>query len=273
MTRILQPFRILAIVTMIFIYLAHMAVVWVAVRERWRKVILANRILRQYCRVGLWILGVRVNPIDSGKMPSTNVLMVGNHLSYLDVLVICSVKPSCFVTSMEIKRTPGLGIICQMAGSLFVDRQNKNNILNEISELREGLENGVNIAIFPEATSTNGERILRFRRPLYTAAVAALKPIVPFCLNYARVGGHPINTVTRDKVMWYGDMDFVPHLWALSGAGGVEVDLHFLPALIPSADSDTTELAARSQAEVEKVFRPVPNNAEGPRDREPSATV
>jgi hypothetical protein len=58
-------------------------------------------------------------------------------------------------------------------------------------------------------------------------------------------------------VFWYGDMDFAPHLWALAGAGGVEVDLHFLPAIAADGAKDPSELAILSQTAVEKVFRPV----------------
>ena len=175
----------------------------------------------------------------------------------MDVLVISSQLPACFVTSKEIKETPFLGQISQMSGALFVERRNKLNIHNEISEIREGLQIGLNVAIFPEATSTNGEQILRFRRPLYLAAIDAGCPVLPFCLNYVRVGGQPINAVTRDKIMWYGDMAFLPHLWALSGSGGIELDLHFLPRIPTTLKMDASALAEQSQHAVEAVFQPV----------------
>jgi len=113
------------------------------------------------------------------------------------------------------------------------------------------------VAIFPEATSTNGEQILRFRRPLYMSAIEASKPVVPFCLNYRMVGGVPINLQTRDSVFWYGDMDFASHLWRLAGSGGVNVDLIFLSALETGQQVDPGQLAELSQKAVEAVFKPV----------------
>ena len=89
------------------------------------------------------------------------------------------------------------------------------------------------------------------------AAVDAAAPVIPFCLNYRAVGGLPIDRQTRDLVFWYGDMDFVPHLWALAGSGGVSVDLHFLPALPVDGVKDPSELANLSQMAVERVFSPV----------------
>lgn len=249
--------RVTAIFVLIFIFLTHMGLVWLFVRERWRRIRLSNQILGVYTHWGLWVFRVKVRAIDKAHIENLgNALFVGNHLSYLDVLVISSQQPACFVTSKEIKATPFLGLICQMAGCLFVERRNKFGIHKEVAELSEGLRHGLNVAIFPEATSTNGTGILRFRRPLYIAAIDAKRPIVPFCLNYRTVGGEPINSVSRDSVMWYGDMPFASHLWALTSSGGIEVDLHFLPPIEPVREPG--ELAADSQRAVESVFLPVP---------------
>lgn len=243
------------------IFLTHMAGVWLLVRKRWRRVRWSNYLLGYYTRWGLKVLKVRVHTqglIEIARV--TKGLFVGNHLSYMDVLAIASHVPFCFVTSMEIKETPVLGWLCQMAGCLFVERRNKVNIHNEISEIREGLQLGLNVAIFPEATSTNGEQVLRFRRPLFVAAIDAGRPVIPFCLNYRLVGGQRIDRRLADKVMWYGDMAFVPHLWALASSGGVDVDLIFLPPIATELAMDPVALAARSQAVVESVFVPVPKD-------------
>lgn len=258
MRRILQPFRFIAIVFMILVFLAVMGVVFLCLRDRWRRVWWSNQILSAFCALGLFLLSVKVNPtFEDGVGKVQSGLYVGNHLSYLDVLVICSVRPSCFVTSVEVRDTPGLGLICRMAGCLFVERRNKLKLRDEVIEISEGLRAGLNVAIFPEATSTNGEQILRFRRPLYIAAIEACMPVVPFCLNYSHVGLKPIDQDTRDKVFWYGDMDFIPHLWALAGSGGVKVDLHFLKPIYPRPDAEPGDLAQRSQAQVEAVFHAI----------------
>jgi hypothetical protein len=90
---------------------------------------------------------------------------------------------------------------------------------------------------------------------LFMSAVASGRPVLPFCLNYRRVGGDPINLVTRDKVFWYGDMSFAPHLWALSGSGGVDVDLHFLSPIEVNLAVGPTELAERSHASIASQYQ------------------
>jgi 1-acyl-sn-glycerol-3-phosphate acyltransferase len=256
MRRLLQPVRFVAIFVMILFYLVHMSLIWALHRDRWRRVRRANELLMLWSRVGLKILNVKVNTVGFENLNNIgNTLFVGNHLSYLDVLVISSRVPACFVTSMEIRRTPLLGQICMMAGCLFVDRRSRANLRSEVRELSEGLAWGVNVAIFPEGTSTNGTEVLRFRRPLFMSAVASGRPVLPFCLNYRRVGGDPINLVTRDKVFWYGDMSFAPHLWALSGSGGVDVDLHFLSPIEVNLAVGPTELAERSHASIASQYQ------------------
>lgn len=258
MTKLLQPIRFFAVLFCIFVYLAHMSLVWMMYRNRWKRVRRANELLTSWVRLGLWLLNVRVNVLGEENLTQVrSALYVGNHLSYLDVLVIASRIPVCFVTSMEVKRAPLLGQIVTMAGCLFVDRKTRANLRSEVKDITDALAAGLNVAIFPEATSTNGEQILRFKRPLYMAPIASGRPVVPFCLNYHSVGGAPINQVSRDKVFYYGDMNFGPHLWEMAGAGGIVVDLHFLKPMLPEISDGPSELAEKSRASIEQVFKPV----------------
>jgi len=150
-------------------------------------------------RLMLKLLGIeveyKVSPLFSSE---ANYLMVANHLSYLDVMILAAKFPSCFVTSQEVRKTFFLGHLTQLAGCLFVDRKNKKNLRNEISELRQALVDGINVTVFPEATSTNGEEILRFKRPLFEASVATKKSILPITINYESVIGQEFNPWNSD---------------------------------------------------------------------------
>lgn len=264
MRSILAPLRVFGVFLIVVTFLLHMSCVWFIIRDRWRRLRWSNSFLQHYARVACFVLGLRVNPIGLENLRDVKSgLYVGNHLSYTDVLAISSVVPACYVTSQEIRQTPLLGQICLLAGCLFVERRNKMNIRNEVSEIRRGLNLGLNITIFPEATSTNGEQVLRFRKPLFLSGIDAGTTVVPFCLNYRTVGGEPVVLANRDNVFWYGDMDFVPHLWRLARSGGVGLDLHFLKPIKTNPDMDATSLAEQSQAEVESVFRPIKKD-EGP---------
>lgn len=196
-----------------------------------------------YSKIMLRILGINVS-FKGGEFPEENCLIVSNHLSYLDVIVLASKIPTAFVTSKEIKKTPFLGEIVKLAGCLFVDRKNRSNLKEEISELKEGLLNGLNVTVFPEATSTNGDEVLRFRRPLFEAAKESNKNILPLTINYKTISHKEVSSENRDIVCWYGLMDFLPHFLKLLEEKEVSVEVSVGELISPYGDS--LELAKKS---------------------------
>lgn len=250
--------RFAMVLLIIVSFLLIESLVWVVTRKKWLRTLRYTKILTLWCRWACWTLNLHVT-IPPGKepQPHNGVLYVGNHLSYLDVITIAGRIHTCFVTSVEIKETPVLGQICQMAGCLFVERRSKFKIAKEIGELGEGLQHGLAVTIFPEATSTNGAEVLRFRRPLFLSAVQAEKPIAPICVNYRFIDGEPVTVKNRDIVFWYGDMDFVPHLWKVCGTNRIDVELSFFPVIMPKTEQDPAELAESSHAVVAKAFSPI----------------
>lgn len=210
-----------------------------------------------YSRLLLRILGIKTDFKNFQKIDQDeNYLMVSNHLSYLDVLVLASKLPACFVTSLEIKQTPFLGQLCSLAGCLFVDRKNRSGLKGEINELRDALKSGLNVIVFPEATSTGGSEVLRFKRPLFESSVATSKPILPVTINYQFISKQPVSLNNRDVVCWYGEMDFFPHFLTLLEQTEIKVEIilnqPFLPEFLP-----TQELALKSHQLISSSFRPL----------------
>ena len=248
--------KFLTIFVLILFYMAAASVVWlVPSLNSWKKRKACAWILHKMSRWGCWVLDLEVEargPTDNTA--SESALITSNHLSYTDILLISAHTPTCFVTSLDIKRTPFLGQICMLAGCLFVDRKSRTNLPKEINEVTEGLKHGLNVTIFPEATSTNGEGVLRFRRPLFNAAIFAQVPVWPICINYQSIDGREVDVQTRDQVCWYGDMDFVTHLWKLCRAKQVKVSLELRPKIVSLGSSDQ-ELAETAHQQVVSVFR------------------
>lgn len=183
-----------------------------------------------------------------------NYLIVSNHLSYLDVLIIASKLPSCFVTSTEVKASLFLGQLTSLGGCLFVNRKDRRNLKNEVKELRDVLRDGLSVTIFPEATSTNGEGVLKFKRPLFEASLSTNKPILPLTINYRKISSRKIDEKNRDLICWYGGMSFFPHFMELLSHRKIEVDMHlsepFLPGFLP-----ILELAYLSHQKVSASFQ------------------
>lgn len=143
-----------------------------------------------------------------------NHLVISNHVSYTDILVLSSVHPFVFITSTEMADNPVLGDITRCGGSLFTNRKKYASLPQEINNFSAALTQGFDLMLFPEGTSTNGETIKDFRKSLFQTSITAQKPILPICVKYKTLDGKPITTqAQRDIVCWYGDMTFVPHFW------------------------------------------------------------
>lgn len=214
-------------------------------------------VVSRYCRGGCALLHTKINVIDPPP-PERNFLLVGNHLGFLDILVLASIKPSLFVTSVEMKETPFLGTLCEMGGCLFVERRSRSNILNEMGEMREALQQGFSVVLYPEGTSGNGLQVLPFKKTLLTSAARTEVPIKVMVLNYRRINGEKISNKWRDYVCWYGDMTFVSAIWRLFCLRSIEVDLSFHDEIPVATEDDRHHVAARAQAIVEKHFDPIP---------------
>lgn len=192
-----------------------------------------------------------------GRKPTGAHMVVANHVSYLDAVVLAAHLPGCFVTSVEVQQTPGLGLICELGGCLFVERRRKDTLYGEMRQAAEALRQGVNLIVFPEATSTDGSAVRAFKPGLFRAALAAERPILPAAVSYVSIDGEPVSRRNRDTVMWYGDMTFLPHLWALAGKRKVVVRVALRETLSEAPGAGARELAHLSRASILEAYEPV----------------
>lgn len=210
-----------------------------------RKII--RKIVSRFANWTRWFMGVRVNRIIEEEFNKDEAyLIVSNHLSYTDMLAITSYYPCCFVTSVEMKNIPFLGQICILAGCVFVERRNKKNLGAEVQEITDALKSGLSVVVFPEATSTNGEEVIRFRRPLFRSAIDSGVKVKPLTINYRTLEGEPVTLKNRDFVFWYGDMTFPDHLWGVFKSRFIDVDLTVGKGIEVSQFEDHAELAEKS---------------------------
>lgn len=214
-----------------------------------------TKIIAVTCQCGLWIFNIRVIRDNIKPLPE-NYLLVSNHLSYVDVLVLSSLFRTSFVTSHEMRKTPFLGQLCQFGGCLFVDRKNRRGLSAEVEELAKTLRQNVPVTIFPEATSTNGEAVRPFRKPLFQAALMANVKVLPVCLNYERLDGEKISLKNRDSVFWYGDFPFFGHALKLFAADELIVRVTAFH-LINVENKDKYQLTSEVQNLIESRYRQV----------------
>ncbi len=136
------------------------------------------------------ILGLRVRL--RGTLPKQPVLLVCNHISWLDIPVLGSVLPVSFLSKIEIRRWSLLGILAARSGTLFIERGGRNAANHAAEQIAFRLRRGDSIAIFPEGTTTDGYGMRRFHPRLFGGAMHAEADIQPAAIRYLHPSGvHP----------------------------------------------------------------------------------
>src|ERR1051325_1739163 len=198
--------------------------VWLSVwrpRKKWR---IVAHMTRRFVAVLRAIVGIKITVQgDLDILDIEGAYITANHLGYLDGFVLGGLFPSIFVTKSEVRRWPVIGLWTALCGSVYIDRERKGKITLAVEEIVERLNQKANILIFPEGTSTNGEHLLPFQTAPFAAPLRAHAPVVPLTIIYRRIDGEPVSAKNRDKVYWYGDMDFMPHFWGVMGMKRIEV--------------------------------------------------
>jgi len=214
----------------------------------------------KWCQRALKIMDfeIDVRGLEKLDLDHKNYLFVSNHMSYLDILIFSSALPSVFVTSVDMGEVFFLGTLAEMGGSIFVERRNRQRIDRDISNMTETLRKGFNIVIYPEGTSTNGQKLLPFKKSLLMSAVDADRDIVPVAIKYVEIDGQPFSKDNADVVCWHGDMTFADHLMGLWTHKSMKVQLEFLDPISPKVTTDgeriRTELAEKSWHAIQDAY-------------------
>ena len=191
------------------------------------------------CKILCWVLGVK-SDIDK-KNNEYPCLIVSNHLSYLDILIISSNYNCSFVGSVDqVKQDLFFGYIAKISGCIFVDRKDKRKIKSEMINISEKLEK-VSVCIFPEATTSNGENVLKFNSSFFQVCLNNQKNINLLTLNYKAIDNKSISNENRDYVFYYGKHIFLEHFLKFLKLKKIKVDI--TDRLISSNISDRKELA------------------------------
>ncbi len=174
-------------------------------------------------------------PIERG-------LLVSNHLSYLDIVVLGSLHPSAFLSKLEVKSWPVIGWGARAAGTLFVRRQNRADIAAAAKAIRDLLAAGGSVMVFPEGTSSGGAAVLPFHPGVFESVAGSSHRITPVWIAYTLEDGDP-----AEDVCYWRDMTFAPHFFKLLGKKRVVATVRVGPVLEATADRKQLARAARAQ--------------------------
>lgn len=197
------------------------------------------------------LIGLEVRMIGAvpRREPSSRpVIYVSNHSSWLDILVLGGRLEGCFIAKDEVRRWPLIGLVARLGRTVFV-RRARASTGRERDDMQSRLAAGDNLILFPEGTTSDGSRVMRFQSSFMAAAVRPVDgqgrpPMVqPVSVVYDRLAGLPTGRSSRPVFAWYGDMDIGSHFWRLAQHRGLRVSVLLHPPLDPADFADRKALA------------------------------
>jgi 1-acyl-sn-glycerol-3-phosphate acyltransferase len=201
--------------------------------------------LHRSCRRVARMLSIRVEMF--GSLPREG-LVVSNHLSYVDIILLASIGRFAFVSKAEVADWPVFGLCAKLAGTVFIDRTRRGEVAPVAEEMGAVLRSGVPLVLFAEGTSTGGDTVLPFKPALFSPAATLGISVTPCAINYTMKDGS-----VADEICYWGDDVFGPHLFNLLGKLGVTAKIRF--GTPHPASSGRKELARTLHAEVLDLYR------------------
>jgi lyso-ornithine lipid O-acyltransferase len=190
---------------------------------------MARRFPHYYHRMLCRILSVTVEV--KGNAPQLGpCLVVTNHVSWLDIVVLSAVMPCSFIAKREVGSWPLFGSMARLQRTLFVDRTKRHSTGESRDDMSVRLVAGETLVLFAEGTSGDGASVRNFKSS-YFGAASEQTSIVPATLSYLMQWNMPLTRRQRPSIAWYGDMDLAPHLWHALSSGPISVRVTFHEAL------------------------------------------
>lgn len=229
--------------------LGHMAVYlcFISLWMRWRFEAMDQR--TQLARMQAWSAGVfrclGVKLVVRGLAPHLGPkLVVGNHVSWMDIMSINVVAPSRFVSKAEVAQWPIVGRMVTLAGTLYLERARRRDAMRVLGLLTQSLRDGHTAAVFPEGTTGDGHQLLHFHANLLQSAIDADVPVQPVAIRYSDAD-HAISPAAA----FVGDTSVVESLWWIACADQLTVHVTVMPPQRVD-HADRRALAARLHDEI-----------------------
>lgn len=229
---VLRLAALLAVVVLGVALLPLVARLRVRPRRRW---------IRRWCLAVVRTAGVRTR-ITGAARPTGGVLIVSNHISWLDIPLLAAVRPARMVAKTEVRGWPVLGALAARGGTLFIDRDRLRALPATVREVSETLRGGSAVAAFPEGSTWCGRAGGRYRRALFQAALDAGVPVQPVRIRYRFADG-----AASTAPAFVGEDSLLASLWRVVSARGLVAEVVLWPPLPAGSHPDRRSLAEAAQ--------------------------
>jgi len=152
-------------------------------------------------------------------------LLVANHISWLDIHIINSIRPVIFVAKADVSKWPIFGYLASMLGTIFLKREKLSDIKRVIQLMKEKFINQEIVAIFPEGTSTDGKSVLPFKSNLFESAHQAQVDVLPITIQYKE------NNEYSMRAAFIGDMELIDSIKNILKSNHLVVHVHLSDGL------------------------------------------
>ncbi|MFF8102192.1 lysophospholipid acyltransferase family protein [Streptomyces sp. NPDC016640] len=201
--------------------------------------------VRRWCRWIVRAAGVRVS-IAGAAAPTGGLLLVANHISWLDVPLLAAVRPARTLAKSEIRRWPVAGALAARGGVLFIDRDRLRALPGTVAAVAGVLRAGAAVAVFPEGSTWCGRAQGHFRRAVFQAALDAGAAVQPVRIRYRHGNGHPATAPA-----FVGDDTLLASLWRVACARGVIAEVEVCAPIPPGRHPDRRALAHAAEPVVD----------------------
>jgi len=197
-----------------------------------------------FLRYTAWIIGARVK--IHGTPLRRDVFFIANHVSWVDILALAGATGTAFVAKFELSQVPVIGWLCRLNRTVFVKRENRMGVAQQINALKEALADNWSVTVFPEGTTTDGRSLLPFK----SSMLSVLEPppagvlVQPVVLDYGDVA---------EFIGWIGEEGGVNNAMRVMGRkGSFPLRITYLEPFSPEDYRGRKAIAAQARMEIEQ---------------------
>ncbi|MFE0626481.1 lysophospholipid acyltransferase family protein [Streptomyces sp. NPDC058864] len=223
-----------------------------------------ERLIRRWTRSVVTAFGLRVRlPEPAPREPGRGLLVVSNHVSWLDIVLIAAVHPGRNVAKREIRDWPVIGRLCVRGRTIFIDRERIRSLPDTVAEVAEALRSGATVVAFPEGSTWCGSEEGLYRRALFQAALDAGADVQPLLVRYRYTDGRPSTAAA-----FLGEDTLMDSVRRVVAARGLTAEVAAFPRIAAHSLPDRRSLAAAARhTSVAPAPRPVLPVQAGPHER------
>ncbi|MFG3023355.1 lysophospholipid acyltransferase family protein [Streptomyces sp. NPDC048254] len=230
--------RFAAVVALMLVAITLLPLGWGCPRLRGR---IPAEWVRRFSRLVVRAAGVQVR-ITGHAPDSGGVLLVANHISWMDIPLLAAVRPARMLAKKEIREWPVAGALVAGAGALFIDRDRLRALPDTVGRISGALREGAAVVAFPEGSTWCGRAQGRFRRAVFQAALDAGAPVQPVRLHYRLEAGEA-STVPA----YVGEDTLLASLWRVVSTRGLVAEVDIRPLIPAGRHPDRRTLARAAQ--------------------------